>query len=59
MLKSVPSAYYGSRAGGGRTVEYFWVDGSAYPAEVPTLAEMTIAALDILEADKDSLFINV
>jgi alkaline phosphatase len=44
---------------GGKTVEHFHVDGSPYPAEEPTLAEMTAAALDILEEDKDGLFLLV
>ena len=45
--------------GEGKTPEMFWVDGSAYPKGEPTLAEMTSAALDILEEDKDGLFLMV
>ena len=43
----------------GKTPEMFWVDGSVYPEGEPTLAEMTSAALDILEEDKDGLFLMV
>jgi alkaline phosphatase len=45
--------------GKGKTPEMFWVDGSDYPKGEPTLAEMTSAALDILENDKDGLFLLV
>ncbi|MGD8847430.1 MAG: alkaline phosphatase [Desulfobacteraceae bacterium] len=45
--------------GKGKTPEMFWVDGSGYPEGEPTLAEMTWAALDILENDKDGLFLVV
>jgi len=46
----------------GKTVEYFRVDGediTPYPADEPTLAEMTEAALGILEKDKDGFFLMV
>lgn len=43
----------------GKTVEYFRVDGTVYPADEPTLAEMTGAALDILDNDKDGFFLMV
>lgn len=43
----------------GKTVEYFRVDGTPYPEDEPTLAEMTAAALDILEEDRDGLFLMV
>lgn len=43
----------------GKTVEYFRVDGTPYPAEEPDLAEMTAAALDILEKDGDGFFLMV
>ena len=45
--------------GDGKTVEMFRVDGSGYPEDEPTLAEMTAAALDILEKDRDGLFLMV
>lgn len=44
---------------GGKTVEMFRVDGSEYPAEEPTLAEMTASALDVLEKDRDGMFLMV
>ena len=45
---------------GGKTPENFWLDGDvAYPEEEPTLQEMTAAALDILEEDKDGFFLMV
>jgi alkaline phosphatase len=44
---------------GGKTPELFWVDGSTYPAGEPTLAEMTEAALDVLEEDRDGFFLMV
>jgi alkaline phosphatase len=44
---------------GGKTPEMFRVDGSIYPDDEPTLPEMTAAALDILEEDKDGLFLMV
>jgi alkaline phosphatase len=44
---------------GGKTKEMFRIGGIAYPEEEPTLAEMTAAALDILEEDKDGLFLMV
>ncbi|MEW6427366.1 MAG: alkaline phosphatase [Thermodesulfobacteriota bacterium] len=44
----------------GKTVEMFRVDPTmAYPAAEPTLAEMTDAALDILEHDRDGMFLVV
>lgn len=43
----------------GKTVEYFRVNGTPYPDEEPTLAEMTSAALDILEEDPDGFFLMV
>ena len=46
--------------GGGKSVEMFRVDPSVdFPEGEPTLAEMTSAALDILEKDKDGLFLMV
>ena len=45
--------------GNGKTPEMFWVDDSDYPAGEPTLAEMTIAALDILEENQKGLFLVV
>jgi alkaline phosphatase len=46
--------------GAGKTPEYFWVDEAlGYPVGEPTLAEMTEAALDILEKDRDGLFLMV
>ena len=45
---------------GGKTVEHFHVDPSVvYPVEEPTLAEMTAVALEILEKNKDGLFLMV
>jgi alkaline phosphatase len=45
---------------GGKTIEAFRVDETvAYPDEEPTLAEMTLAALDILEEDHDGFFLMV
>lgn len=44
----------------GKTPEMFRVDPTQlYPAEEPTLPEMTEAALDILEKDKDGMFLMV
>lgn len=44
----------------GKTPEMFRVDASvAYPANEPTLPEMTRAALNILEKDKDGFFLMV
>ena len=43
----------------GKTVEYFRVDGRPYPDEEPTLSEMTGAALNILEKDRDGFFLMV
>lgn len=44
----------------GKNVEMFRVDPAvSYPDEEPTLAEMTSAALDILEDDKDGFFLMV
>ena len=37
----------------------FRVDGTSYDAEEPTLAEMTFAALDILEEDPDGFLLMV
>ncbi|MFC1494939.1 alkaline phosphatase, partial [Thermodesulfobacteriota bacterium] len=46
--------------GKGKTVEIFRVDPSIiYPEGEPTLAEMTAAALDILEKDDDGFFLLV
>ncbi len=46
--------------GEGKSVEMFRVDPSVeYPEGEPTLAEMTSAALDILEKDRDGLFLMV
>lgn len=44
---------------GGKTVEMFRVDGSEYPAEEPTLAEMTASALDIMEKDRNGMFLMI
>ncbi len=45
---------------GGKTQELFRVDPTnVYPDGEPTLAEMTAAALDILEKDEDGLFLMV
>lgn len=45
---------------GGKSVEMFRVDSTQeYPAEEPTLAEMTASALDILEKDRDGMFLMV
>jgi alkaline phosphatase len=46
---------------GGKTQELFRIDSDVnpYPDGEPTLAEMTAAALDILEKDKDGLFLMV
>ena len=44
----------------GKTPENFWLDDTlTYPEEEPTLQEMTVAALDILEEDKDGFFLMV
>ena len=44
----------------GKTPEYFRVDETlSYPAGEPTLAEMTAAALDVLEEDQDGFFLMV
>lgn len=44
----------------GKTPENFWIDNTfEYPEEEPTLQEMTVAALDILEEDKDGFFLMV
>lgn len=46
--------------GEGKSVEMFRVDPSVeYPEGEPTLADMTSAALDILEKDKDGFFLMV
>ena len=46
--------------GEGKTPEMFWVDKTAaYPEGEPTLAEMTAAALDILEKNNKGLFLMV
>lgn len=46
--------------GQGKTPELFWVDESAeYPEGEPTIGEMTSAALNILEKDRDGLFLMV
>lgn len=45
---------------GGKTQEIFRVDETVtYPDDEPTLPEMTAAALDVLEEDKDGLFLMV
>lgn len=47
-------------AGKGKTVEMFRVDPQVtYPEGEPTLAELTAAALDILEKDDDGFFLLV
>ena len=43
----------------GKTVEMFRVDGTPYPSEEPTLAEMTSAALDLLEEGENGFFLVV
>ncbi len=45
--------------GNGKTPEMFRVDGSKYPEDEPTLADITEAALDILEEDRDGFFLMV
>lgn len=45
---------------GGKTPEYFRYDASvAYPEAEPTLPEMTKAALDLLEKDRDGFFLVI
>lgn len=45
---------------GGKTPEYFRVDPTqVYPDEEPTLAEMTAAALDVLEENRKGFFLVV
>ncbi len=41
----------------GKTPEMFRLNGSIYPDGEPTLAEMTAAALDVLEEDPDGFFL--
>lgn len=44
----------------GKTPENFWLDeGLGYPVDEPTLEEMTISALDILEEDRNGFFLMV
>lgn len=43
----------------GKSVEMFRVDGTPYPYEEPTLAEMTVSALDILEESENGFFLMV
>lgn len=44
----------------GKTPENFWIDANVgYPVEEPTLYEMTAAALDVLEKDRDGFFLMV
>jgi alkaline phosphatase len=43
----------------GKTVEYFRVGGPDYPSDEPTLAEMTSAALNILEDNNKGFFLMV
>lgn len=57
--KKVLGLFEQNGTGGGKTVEHFWVDGTTYPEGEPTLAEMTAAALDVLEDDKDGMFLMV
>jgi alkaline phosphatase len=58
--KKVLGMFQQAGLGQGKTPEMFWVDDSiSYPAGEPTLAEMTTAALDILEKDRDGLFLMV
>lgn len=45
--------------GEGKTPEMFRVGGSPYPVGEPTLPQMTDAALDVLEKDKDGFFLVV
>lgn len=50
----------GMFTGAGKTPEYFRVDPAiTYPEEEPTLAEMTDAALDILEENRKGFFLMV
>lgn len=45
---------------GGKTVEMFHVDSTQlYPTDEPTLADMTASALDVLEKDRDGMFLMV
>lgn len=57
--KKVLGMFEQNGIGRGKTVEHFWVDGTPFPAGEPTLAEMTAAALDILEEDQDGMFLMV
>lgn len=58
--KKVLGMFEQAGRGAGKTPEMFWVDpNEAYPYGEPTLAEMTSAALDILEEDRDGLFLVV
>jgi alkaline phosphatase len=44
----------------GKTIEFFRTDPSVlYPSEEPTLPEMTVAALNILEKDRQGFFLMV
>lgn len=45
---------------GGKSPENFWIDESyAYPETEPTLQEMTISALNLLEKDRQGFFLMV
>lgn len=58
--KKVLGMFEQNGIGSGKTPEMFWVDSAvAYPAGEPTLAEMTSAALDILEENKKGLFLMI
>lgn len=58
--KKILGMFEQNGAGEGKTVEMFRVDPSmTYPEDEPTLAEMTAAALEILEADNDGFFLLV
>ena len=51
---------WGLFTSGGKSIESFRVDPSTvYPAGEPTLPEMTSAALDVLEEDRDGFFLLV
>jgi alkaline phosphatase len=58
--KKVLGMFEQNGEGAGKTPEMFWVDSaSEYPAGEPTLAEMTSAALDILEENRRGLFLMI
>lgn len=59
QVNKVLAMFEQNGTGEGKTPELFWVDGSAYPATEPTLAEMTTTALDILKHDRDGMFLMI